>query len=438
MQTTCPECGTTFRVYQTQLGLRRGLVRCGHCNAVFNAYDTLQPELEEAPPEQASPGTDSTVQTETDPLAQAEAQAAETEADQSTQAATHPELQTLEPESPQPAPTPEALPGSETGTGVEEPSEAEAETEEERPSPLYDLDVWDVENLPADPDLQEEILSAIEESVLAEAEAESQTHDPRKERVEDLVEDLGAALTTPEPTAHAAAEDDATAAPPLSPDEAQAEETEEAGEALDAEAPEPATEAAAPDPVTSDLPAEDSPDAILLSDLPTRRQDQGGGLPAWQKLLYGLALPLLLVSLLLQLAFFLRGELVATLPASRPLLEALCRPLDCVVPLPRQLDPKAIVSSSLEHDPEQVSRVRLTFLLANRTDQAQTWPHILLTLSDVRETPVASKALAPAAYLPPGVDARAGFPAQSEQEAQVELDIGSLAAASYVITPVYP
>lgn len=436
MQTTCPECGTTFRVYQAQLGLRRGLVRCGHCNAVFNAYDTLQPELEEAPPEQASPEIAPAVQTQTVPPAQAEAQAAETEAVQSAQAATQPELQTLEPESPQPAPPPEALPGSETGTGVEEPSETEAE--EERPSPLYDLDVWDVENLPADPDLQEEILSAIEESVLAEAEAESQVHDPREERVEELVEDLGAALTAPEPTAHAAADDDATAAPPLSPDETQAEETEEAGEALDAEAPEPATEVAAPDPVTSDLAAEDSPDAILLSDLPTRRRDQGGRLPAWQKVLYGLALPLLLVSLLLQLAYFLRGELVTTLPASRPLLEALCRPLDCVVPLPRQLDPKAIVSSSLEHDPEQVSRVRLTFLLANRTDQAQTWPHILLTLSDVRETPVASKALAPAAYLPPEVDARAGFPAQSEQEAQVELDIGSLAAASYVITPVYP
>lgn len=437
MHTTCPECGTTFRVYQAQLGLRRGLVRCGHCNAVFNAYDTLQPELQEALPEQVSPGTDPAVQTQTTPLAQAEVQPTETEAGQSAQAATHPDPRTPEPEPAQPQ---ETLPGNETETGVEAQTEAQEEGQEEGPSPLYDLDVWDVENLPADPDLQEEILSAIEESVLAEAEAESQAHDSREERVEELVEDLGAALTAPEPTVHATAEDDSTAAPPLSPEETQAEEAGESEEALDAEAetPEPATESAATGPVTSDLAAEDSPDAILLSDLPTRRRDQGGRLPTWQKILYGLALPLLLASLLLQLAYFLRGELVATLPASRPLLEALCRPLDCVVPLPRQLDPKAIVSSSLEHDPEQVSRVRLTFLLANRTDQAQTWPHILLTLSDVRETPVASKALAPATYLPPQVDVRAGFPAQSEQEAQVELDIGSLAAASYVITPVYP
>jgi predicted Zn finger-like uncharacterized protein len=45
MQTTCPECRTTYRIAQAQLSLRRGLVRCGHCNAVFNAYDSLLPDL---------------------------------------------------------------------------------------------------------------------------------------------------------------------------------------------------------------------------------------------------------------------------------------------------------------------------------------------------------------------------------------------------------
>jgi predicted Zn finger-like uncharacterized protein len=49
MLTTCPECRTTFRVTQEQLGARRGMVRCGRCNAVFNAYDNLQAEIEAAP-----------------------------------------------------------------------------------------------------------------------------------------------------------------------------------------------------------------------------------------------------------------------------------------------------------------------------------------------------------------------------------------------------
>jgi predicted Zn finger-like uncharacterized protein len=46
MLTTCPECQTTFRLSHAQLEARRGLVRCGYCRAVFNAYDTLLPEFQ--------------------------------------------------------------------------------------------------------------------------------------------------------------------------------------------------------------------------------------------------------------------------------------------------------------------------------------------------------------------------------------------------------
>ncbi|NTV95412.1 MAG: DUF3426 domain-containing protein [Thiobacillus sp.] len=49
MLTTCPECRTTFRLSHAQLEARRGLVRCGYCRAVFNAYDTLLPEFEANP-----------------------------------------------------------------------------------------------------------------------------------------------------------------------------------------------------------------------------------------------------------------------------------------------------------------------------------------------------------------------------------------------------
>jgi predicted Zn finger-like uncharacterized protein len=51
MLTTCPECRTTFRLTQAQLDARRGLVRCGTCRAVFNAYDALLPEFESPAPE---------------------------------------------------------------------------------------------------------------------------------------------------------------------------------------------------------------------------------------------------------------------------------------------------------------------------------------------------------------------------------------------------
>ena len=45
MKTCCPSCQTTFRVTPEQLKARAGKVRCGKCQVVFNALDSL---LEEA------------------------------------------------------------------------------------------------------------------------------------------------------------------------------------------------------------------------------------------------------------------------------------------------------------------------------------------------------------------------------------------------------
>ena len=65
MQTRCPECLTTFRVTPEQLKARAGKVRCGQCQAVFNALDSLvdapftheTPAPETTPPAPAVPGT---------------------------------------------------------------------------------------------------------------------------------------------------------------------------------------------------------------------------------------------------------------------------------------------------------------------------------------------------------------------------------------------
>ena len=37
LTTSCPSCGTTFRVVQDQLKISEGWVRCGHCSEVFDA-----------------------------------------------------------------------------------------------------------------------------------------------------------------------------------------------------------------------------------------------------------------------------------------------------------------------------------------------------------------------------------------------------------------
>jgi predicted Zn finger-like uncharacterized protein len=293
MLTTCPECRTTFRVTQAHLGLRRGLVRCGHCRVVFNAYDSLLAELV-APPH------------EPDTIADATAFAGETS------------------------------------------SEGE-------------------------------------------------------------VPELPVELQAPEPPAKSPSE-----LPPR----------------LRLELP---SEAPAPPPPA----VKETSESILLSELPTRRVKAAAPAGRLRLFLQVLAALFLGGLLLLQLLIFLRADLAAALPAARPLLQLLCRPLDCVVPLPRQLDKTAIAASSLEHDAENKSRARLTLLLANRSGQAQTWPYIVLSLTDVRDNPVAQRVFSPREYLVKGTRREAGMPAGAEQEIRLDLDTGTLEATGYALDLAY-
>ncbi|MFZ4537338.1 DUF3426 domain-containing protein [Propionivibrio sp.] len=48
MKTRCPACETTFRVTPEQLKARAGKVRCGQCQSVFNALDSLLDETNSA------------------------------------------------------------------------------------------------------------------------------------------------------------------------------------------------------------------------------------------------------------------------------------------------------------------------------------------------------------------------------------------------------
>jgi predicted Zn finger-like uncharacterized protein len=56
LATRCFACGTVFRVVQDQLKVSEGWVRCGRCNEVFNALDSLF-DLERDNPPAWSPGS---------------------------------------------------------------------------------------------------------------------------------------------------------------------------------------------------------------------------------------------------------------------------------------------------------------------------------------------------------------------------------------------
>ncbi|MGQ9861953.1 MAG: DUF3426 domain-containing protein [Thiobacillaceae bacterium] len=309
MLTTCPECHTCFRVSQAQLDQRRGLVRCGRCSAVFNAYDTLLPELTTPVPDEAVS---------------------------------------------RPAVT--GLPDTAVTSQAE-----------------------DTERSPLSPD----------------GDRTAKTHASDGDRF--------------------------LAAWPRAPVETTTAPATIAGPA-----------AVVPERAAS--PSE-TPEDILLTALPTARKRT---LPGWRSTLWLLASLLLTATFLLQTAYFLRAEIAAAWPETRPILEQACRTIGCSLPLDRDLSALRFDASSLETDPEDGSRAVLRVLLSNRSDRIVAWPHLILILTDVRDMPVAQRPFSPTEYLSNKDLESRGMAPGEEREVRLDLELKGLSAYGYKLDKQYP
>ncbi|MDD5175203.1 MAG: DUF3426 domain-containing protein [Sterolibacterium sp.] len=152
-----------------------------------------------------------------------------------------------------------------------------------------------------------------------------------------------------------------------------------------------------------------------------------------------LAAALVLLLLLLQVIVYFRVELSVLSPAMKPLLQDLCKPLSCDVPLPRKGDLISIESSDLH--PGTSGQLVLIATLKNRAPFAQTYPDIELTLTDINDQPLLRKILAPADYLPISTDVATGFVAQGELAVNLALtydNTGSAVASGYRLYLFYP
>lgn len=183
--------------------------------------------------------------------------------------------------------------------------------------------------------------------------------------------------------------------------------------------------------------AAESPDAILLSELPTRTEIEPGP-RVWTRVAFGVASLFLFAALVGQVVYFLRGPLVDWLPELRPGFEAACRTLGCEIPLARDIGAIRVESSSLETDAEQPNRAALRVSFSNRSRVAQQWPHFMLKLTDWKGGPVAQRAFSPADYLPRDKAGQPGMAPMSEQEFRLDLDLSGLSASGYEVRPRYP
>lgn len=97
---------------------------------------------------------------------------------------------------------------------------------------------------------------------------------------------------------------------------------------------------------------------------------------------------LMVVVLLAQYALAERDRVAAMYPQARPLLERMCRPLNCVVSAPRQIASIAIDSSTFTKVKDDTDAFRLQVALKNSSDLSLEMPALELTLTDANDQPV--------------------------------------------------
>lgn len=140
----------------------------------------------------------------------------------------------------------------------------------------------------------------------------------------------------------------------------------------------------------------------------------------------------------LQVLYLVRDQVAGAWPASRPLLEHLCKPIGCTVSFPRRTENLAIESSDLQADPQRPGVVVLSASLRNRGSSLVAHPSLELTLTNAQDQAVARRVIPPADYLPdPGAAAR-GMAGMAEVNVRIALDTGDLKPAGYRLFLFYP
>lgn len=389
MLTRCPSCGTTFRLRAAQLGQADGRVRCGKCKFAFSALENRidvdspdEPSIAAVPDETfpalpAAAAHFSALGHRKRFVAQAEAAFAEAEPASEAEASSPGGEQTsVVPQTPAvPTDTPQAAP-AET---VELPDEHPATGALAEPStaPTTELPAEPVVATPADEHAQ----------ALAPRDGGESAH------ANDVERSAATYLI--------AAEARSDQAPEQQPFEAVATDTAELGE-RDAVA------------TTSDY---------LASPAPARR---------WP---LGVIAGLLGVVFLVQIGYAYRTELAKSHPGWRPALEAACKLFGCKVELPRDADRVSIESSDLNPESDK-KRLQLAATLKNRADYPQSYPHLELTLTDVRDQPLVRRIFAPGEYLAKG--APPSFGPNAEIAVKLMLEIDEVSASGYRVYLFYP
>lgn len=212
----------------------------------------------------------------------------------------------------------------------------------------------------------------------------------------------------------------------------------------------PRTEASAP-PARAPAPMSDNGPSTLMEAF----EDAGPGrrktsalryeqplrperiMPRRKMLGMAVAALLLLGLLAAQMLFYWRDAIVAFHPQTRNAMEAFCEFARCKIGFFKQPDKLSIEASSLEADPKDSSVVILRATLRNRAPFPQGFPALELTLTDVKDEPVARRVFMPEEYSGRRAEGQ-GIEANAEVHVQIRMQLIQIKAQGYRLYLFYP
>ncbi|MGF6809099.1 putative Zn finger-like uncharacterized protein [Paraburkholderia sp. Clong3] len=146
---------------------------------------------------------------------------------------------------------------------------------------------------------------------------------------------------------------------------------------------------------------------------------------------------LLVIALLAQLAWWQRETVMVNLPRSQILYAQACAHLGCQLTPPHDIEGLLVEPSDLRQI-DGPHKLELKMPLHNRLNIALAYPAIELTLLDDQNNVAVRRVLWPQDYVPPGTVIASGLPAHATQTMIVHLDTGSAIASNFRVQIFYP
>jgi len=195
------------------------------------------------------------------------------------------------------------------------------------------------------------------------------------------------------------------------------------------------------DELASAMPEEDLPPAPqVLPEVSTQEQpgfvqeakQRDRNTRLWRWVLW-LGVPVLILCLAAQLAFYFRNEIAAHVPETAPWIRAACKQLGCSVRLPTDITQLSLQSSRLDTTAAFAERYTLVVQLRNQGDTLQSWPSLDLQLKAADGQLLVRRAFLPSHYVN-AKEITEGMPAHSEREIRLAFDLAGEPPVGFDLT----